>query len=76
MPTKKQLMRLHNMAFRTAGCGPYLDLQNIVPTDPLVMHLIICIISISAIFILHKGEATHIHTSQHRKLLSYLEKIR
>ena len=36
----------------------YLDLQEVVPPDSFIVHLMICIVSITATLIFHKGKST------------------
>lgn len=43
----------------------YLDLQNVVATNPLVMHVVVGIISITAVLVLHKRKPDLVVSNQY-----------
>lgn len=43
--------------YESAKVNSYLDLQDIVPTDSLVMHLVVRIVSIATALVFHEREA-------------------
>ncbi len=50
--------KLASPSGRGAWCLPYLDLQDVIATDSLVVHIMIRIVSIATIFVLNKCEAS------------------
>lgn len=59
VPTAASLISVcWNHALGTRACN-YLDLQHIVSSDPSIVHLMICVICITASLVLDKGKPVH-----------------